>query len=349
MIDWKSIVVKSTATVQDAIQAIDRGGMQFALVTNEQFQLMGVVTDGDIRRGFLRGVTLQSPAAEIMNRSPKTLPADAGHDAALALMRTHALRHVPLVDKDGRIVGLEAMSDLVGSTWRDNPVVLMAGGLGQRLHPMPIETPKPLLHVGGQPILETIIRTFVSQGFRSFYLSVNYKADQIRTHFGDGAQFGADIHYVQENEPLGTAGSLSLLPPLPDKPVLVMNGDILTNIDFSKLLNFHLDEKSDATMCVREYDFQIPYGVVKSDGHSFVGVTEKPLQRFFVNAGIYVLSPSTIATIDRNEKLNMTDLFERARVRTGHACVYPIHEYWLDIGRSEDFDRAKTDFTEIFK
>ncbi len=349
MIDWKTIVVAPSATVQDAIRVIDRGGVQFALVTDEAFRLLGVVTDGDVRRGLLRSVTLDAPASEIMSRNPKTLAAGSNHDMALALMRTHGLRHVPLVDAGGHVIGLEAMSEFIGSTWRDNPVVLMAGGRGQRLHPMTVDTPKPLLHVGGQPILETIIRNFVGQSFRTFYLSVNYKAEQIQAYFGDGTKFGADIRYIEETEPLGTAGSLSLLPVRPERPVLVMNGDILTNTDFSKLLAFHLEESCDATMCVREYDFQVPYGVVKSDGHDFIGVSEKPVQRFFVNAGIYVLSPRAVGMIQRSETLNMTDLFERVRQQSGRACVYPIREYWLDIGRTEDFDRAKTDFTEIFK
>lgn len=349
MINWHHLIVQSTATVEDAVQVIDRGSVQFALVTDENFRLMGVVTDGDIRRAFLKGISLKSPITEVMNRNPKALAADAGHDAALALMRTHSLRHIPLIDKDGRIVGLDALSEFIASTWRENAVVLMAGGLGQRLHPMTIDTPKPLLHVGGQPILETIIRNFVGQSFRRFYMSVNYKADQIKAYFGDGSQFGAEIQYVHEPEPLGTAGSLSLLPDKPDKPLIVMNSDILTNADFSKLLNFHLDETSEATMCVREYDLQVPYGVVRSDGHRFLGVTEKPIQRFFVNAGIYMLSPAAIDMIDEGERLNMTDLFERVRQRIGRTSVYPIREYWLDIGRSEDFDRAKTEFTQIFK
>lgn len=349
MINWQHLIVHPTATVQDAVQVIDRGGVQFALVADDNFRLMGVVTDGDVRRAFLKGISLQSPVAEVMNRNPKALPVDAGHDAALALMRTHVLRHVPLIDKDGRIVGLDSLSEFIGSTWRENPVVLMAGGLGQRLHPITIDTPKPLLHVGGQPILETIIRNFVGQSFRKFYVSVNYRAEQIKAHFGDGSQFGAEIQYVHEPEPLGTAGSLSLLPDKPDKPAIVMNSDILTNADFSKLLNFHLDEASDATMCVREYDLQVPYGVVKSDGHRFMGVTEKPVQRFFVNAGIYALSPKAIGMIAHGEALNMTDLFERVRQKTAKTSVYPIREYWLDIGRSEDFDRAKSEFTQIFK
>jgi dTDP-glucose pyrophosphorylase len=349
MIDWKTLIVRPAATVQQAVQVIDTGGVQFALVADDNGRLVGVVTDGDVRRAFLKGVALGSPITEIMNRTPKALPSNADHDTAIAMMRTHSLRHIPLLDSEGRIVGLEAMSDLVGSTWRDNPVVLMAGGLGQRLHPITIDTPKPLLHVGGQPILETIIRNFISQSFRQFYVSVNYKADQIKAYFGDGSQFGVNIRYIHEPEPLGTAGSLSLLTEFPQAPMLVMNSDILTNADFAKLLSFHEEQRSDATMCVRDFDFQVPYGVVDADGHRFLGVTEKPVQRFFVNAGIYVLGPAALAMLVRGEALNMTELFQRVRSNSARACIYPIRDYWLDIGRFEDFDRAKAEFTQIFK
>jgi dTDP-glucose pyrophosphorylase len=349
MIDWKTLIVGPSATLHDTMQVIDKAGEQTALVVDDNLKLLGIISDGDVRRAVLRGASLQSPAVEIMNRQPKTLRQGAGREAALALMRTHVLRHLPVIDVDGRVVGLEMMSEFLGTRWRENRVLLMAGGMGRRLQPMTSDTPKPMLDVGGQPILEIILRNFVSQGFRRFYISVHYKAETIIDYFADGSRFNAEIEYVREPKPLGTAGALSLLPEVPNLPIVVMNGDILTNTDFSKLVDFHVDRDSQATMCVREYDLQVPYGVVKNDGHLFAGITEKPTQRFFVNAGIYSLSPAAIARVRPSEALNMTDLFERVRESGERACVLPIQEYWLDVGRSEDFDRANFEYPQVFK
>ncbi|MBC7905481.1 MAG: nucleotidyltransferase family protein [Rhodospirillaceae bacterium] len=348
MINWRSILVPPTVTIRHAAEIIDQGGAQITIVVDEDQRLLGVVTDGDLRRAILHSLSLDLPVTEIMNRDPKVVDCGADRETVLALMQKYVLRHVPSVDHERRVVGLETLNDLLVRETHDNWIVLMAGGLGSRLRPLTHEKPKPLLDVGGQPILETIIQHFVAQGFSRFFISVNYMADKIINHFGDGRRFGAEIQYLREQDQLGTAGALSLLPARPEKPFLVMNGDILTNVKFTELLRFHKEQESMATMCVREHDFQVPYGVVKCEGNKFFAVAEKPVHRFFINAGIYALSPEILDHLRPSETLNMTDLFDSMTRENGKVHVYPIREYWLDIGKAEDFARANEEFSTVF-
>jgi dTDP-glucose pyrophosphorylase len=348
MINWLSLTLPPNATIRRALEVIDTGTAQFALVTTSDNHLLGVVTDGDVRRALLRSVSLDQPVSTIMNLQPKVLHQGESRDTALAIMRTYALRHVPIIDDDGRIIGLETLSEFVSPEWKDNLIVLMAGGLGSRLRPLTHDKPKPLLEVGGQPILETIIRHFVNLGFRRFCISVNYRADQIVDHFGDGHRFGAEITYLHETEQLGTAGSLSLLPERPTLPFLVMNGDILTNLDFLSVVNFHRDQGAVATMCIREHEFQVPYGVVETTNSHFDSITEKPIYRFMVSAGIYVLNPEVLDSLAPGATLNMPDLFDRVRKTSDKIFTYQIQEYWLDIGKAEDFARANEEFSRVF-
>jgi len=261
-----------------------------------------------------------------------------------------SILHVPIVDDDGVICGLETLQHLTEKPSYDNPVFLMAGGFGIRLHPLTENTPKPLLEVGNRPILETIIDQFIDHGFHDFYISTHFKAEQIRDYFKNGDQQGqgVNIHYIHEEVPLGTAGSLGLLPDnLPDLPIVVMNGDLLTNVDFRNLLDFHNNNNADATMCIREYDFQVPYGVVALDGCSIREIKEKPIHKFFVNAGIYVLNKNLINKVDGESYLNITDFLEK-ELDSGGVNAFPIHEYWLDIGRMEEYKKANQDIVTIF-
>jgi NDP-sugar pyrophosphorylase family protein len=255
---------------------------------------------------------------------------------------------VPVVDHGHHVVGLEIMENLLSPSTRDNLVVIMAGGLGSRLRPMTNDCPKPMLKVGGKPILETILETFLQHGFREFCFAVNYKAEMISDYFGDGGKHDCFIEYLHENEPLGTAGALSLLATLPVQPVIVMNGDVLTKVDFKCLLDFHGRNNSQATMCVREYDIQVPYGVVQVDQHRLEGIEEKPVHKFFVNAGIYVLQPEVLKMIPRNKHCDMPTLFKRVLEEGHETSVFPVREYWLDLGKIEDFNRAKGDFDGVF-
>lgn len=339
-----SLIVSSTATIRDAMVAIDRGARQIALVTDPSGRLIGTVTDGDIRRALLRGGALDAPVTEVTRTDFAAARIDAGISAARQLMQTRKLHQVPILDPEGRPVDLVHVDDLSGLTRRETRVVLMAGGLGTRLRPLTETVPKPMLPIGGRPILEKIIDAFVAQGFYRFTVTLNYKGEMIRDHFGDGAGFGAQIEYVQETKRMGTAGALSLLPERPEEPFVVMNGDLLTTLQFESLLRFHGDTAAIATMCAREYTFQVPYGVVMVDQTQLSSIVEKPTHTHLVNAGIYVLSPDALDYVVPGEALDMTTLFERAVGQGRTVSVFPLQEYWIDIGRMEDLERARADF-----
>lgn len=344
---WRKTLVDQNATVRDAMAVLDEGSAQIALVVDDRQHLLGVITDGDIRRGILKGIGLNGPVSAVMRRDPTTVSPDEGRPKALELMRALDVKQVPVVDDAGRVVGLHVLK-LARAAERPNWVMLMVGGLGQRLRPFTEVMPKPLLPLGGRPLLETIIESFVAQGFQNFYLSVNYKADMVQMVIGDGARFGANVRYVRETERLGTAGAMGLLPELPAAPLILMNGDLLTKVDFGQLLEFHAEQGGLATMAVREYAMQIPYGVIDLKDHSVARIVEKPLQTFFVNAGIYVLEPEVVARVAPHQPLDMPDLLA-GLIADGHkVAAFPIREYWADIGTREDFDRASAEFTTIF-
>jgi len=338
--NWKDIVISPETSLGEAIAKIDKSALQVAVVLNPDQTLAGILTDGDIRRAILAGKSLQVKVSEVMNPRPTAVSISMPRNKMLALMRRKTIHHLPLIDDNRRLVGLATLDDLVGAVERPNWVILMAGGLGTRLHPLTKECPKPLLKVGGKPILEIIIESFAEQGFKQIFLSVNYKAEMIQDYFGEGDRWGVQVNYIHEKERLGTAGALSLLPERPTTPMIVMNGDILTRTSFDSLLKFHEAQDAVATMAVREYDYQVPYGVVRMDGAKIKAIEEKPLQRFFVNAGIYTLSPEVLEYIPKNTFFDMPTLFENLIVANQSTAAYPLREYWLDIGRMSDLERA---------
>jgi len=348
---WRDIVIPPQTPLLDAIKILDRSATQILLITDSENRLLGTVTDGDVRRAILRGNDLSIDIAQVMNSKPFTIRHDLPFDRPrlLAIMVERKLRHVPVVDDSGHLLRLEFEDDLLRTQELPNPVVLMVGGLGERLRPLTEECPKPLLSVGGRPLLETIILQLASHGFRHFHLAVNYKAEMFESHFGDGSRLGVNISYVREETKLGTAGALSLLPGNLKDPILVMNGDVLTDINYHALLNFHAEHRATATMCVREYDIEVPYGVVDIDKNSnVIGIIEKPKHRFFINAGIYLLNGDTVSTIEKSKFLDMPSFIERIKGSGGNVSAFPIREYWLDIGRMDDFMRANTEFPLIF-
>ena len=349
MANWKDVIVSPETPLGDAIARIDASGLQVALVLAQDGCLLGILTDGNIRRAILAGRSLQVPVSEVMNPQPTVVLASTPRDEKLALMRRMTLHHLPLVGDAGQVVGLTTLDELIGATERPNWVVLMAGGRGTRLQPLTDECPKPLLAVGGRPILETILESFAEQGFKRIFLSVNFKAEMIRSYFGAGERWGVQVEYLQENIRLGTAGALSLLPEKPSAPIVVMNGDLLTRTNFDNLLQVHNTQGAAATMAVREYDFQVPYGVVRLDGVRIEAIEEKPVQNFFVNAGIYALSPEALDHLPAETFFDMPTLFERLIAAGKTTAAYPLREYWLDIGRLEEFERAQVDFLPIQK
>ncbi|QXH48305.1 nucleotidyltransferase family protein [Pseudomonas xanthosomatis] len=344
MKNWKNIVVSPQASLREAILRIDASGIQMALVAEEDMRLVGLLTDGDVRRAILNGQDLDGPVAACMNPRPKTGSALLPRAEVLAMMRRFTFHHLPLVDEKGCLTGLATIDDFLGVEARDNWVVLMAGGLGSRLRPLTESCPKPLLAVGGKPILESILEGFLEHGFRRFFISVNYKAEMIMDYFGDGERWGARIEYLHENERLGTAGALSLLPEKPTAPLFVMNGDLITQANFAKILDFHEQHQATATMAVREYDFQVPYGVVNVEGVNITGIEEKPTHRFFVNGGIYVLSCEAVEAIPQHTFFDMPSLFQRLGGERKKTAAYPLREYWLDIGRLEEYERAQREW-----
>lgn len=348
MKDWKKVLVSSAATIRDTIQTIDNGALKIALVVDNKNQLLGTITDGDIRRGILCGISLDESVEKVMNRHPTTAGLNESRESIMTIMRNKSLQQIPLLGENGSVAGIELLENLIMPRRRNNPVLLMAGGLGSRLHPLTNDCPKPLLNVGSKPILEIILGNFIEYGFSRFFISVNYKAEMIEEYFGDGSHWGVEISYIRENTRMGTAGALSLLPNTLSEPIFVMNGDLLTKVNFDQLLNFHLEHESTATMCVREYDYQVPYGVVKIEKERLLGIVEKPIQNFFVSAGIYVLQPEVLDCVPRDTLYDMPTLFELLIELDKPVVVFPVREYWLDIGRMDDLERANGEFREVY-
>jgi dTDP-glucose pyrophosphorylase len=346
---WRQVLIQPGTTLRETIEVIDRAALQIALVVDDTEKLIGVVTDGDIRRALIRGLSLDEMVGAVMNKRPKTASTQDSKAQMIAIMEGHNLYQLPVVDNQGRVVRLETLQALYKQPAYPNPVFLMAGGFGLRLRPLTERCPKPLLEIGGKPILETIIESFLKFGFRQFFIAVHYRAEQIKEYFGDGGRWGVKIEYIDEAEPMGTAGAIGLLPAdLPDVPVIVMNGDILTQIDFSRLLAYHNEQQAIATLCVRQYEYQIPYGVVSFDQQRVMSIEEKPLQYCLTNAGIYVLDHSLIKTIASQKKLDMPSLLNLQVAQGEMVAMYPINDYWLDIGREADFIRAQGDFDKFF-
>jgi dTDP-glucose pyrophosphorylase len=347
--DWRKAILTQTHTMQTAIEVLNDEALRIVMVVDDNDRLVGTVTDGDIRRGLIRHLSMDTVITEFMFRESTVASVEDSQELILSKMKKLDLLQIPILDNDRKIVGLETLQHLLEITRHDNPVFLMAGGFGKRLQPLTDNIPKPLLKVGAKPILENILDQFIAAGFHNFYISTHYKAEMVREYFGDGSDWDVSIEYIHEDEPLGTAGGLGLLPDdLPELPILMMNGDLLTKIDFEELLNFHIEEGGDATMCVREYDFQVPYGVIKANKHCIVSIEEKPIQKFFVNAGVYVLSHSILDAVDGVSYLDMPQLLGKKIEQNGQINMFPIHEYWLDIGQMEQFDKAQQDSRELF-
>jgi dTDP-glucose pyrophosphorylase len=345
---WKEVLVSPLTPIREAIQKLDASALQIVLVVDDSGCLLGTITDGDIRRGILKGLPLSEPVKAVMNSNPIVAKYGDSREEIFSTMKRRSLHHMPIVDELGCVKGLELMDQLIQTQKKENRIVLMAGGMGNRLRPLTEDCPKPMLKVGNKPLLETILENFIEQGFYRFYMSVNFKADVVRDYFQDGSRWGVNIQYLHENQRLGTAGALSLLAEVPSEPIFVMNGDLLTKVNFNQLLNFHDGHQAVATMCVREYNYQIPYGVVRTDRHHITSIDEKPVQRFFVNAGIYVLDPEVLKYVAQNSFLDMPTLFERLMEQQKVTAAFPIREYWLDIGHMADYDRANGEYLEVF-
>lgn len=344
----QNIKLGTNAKIEEALKIIDSGAMQIALVVDENDKLIGTLTDGDIRRGLLGSLSLDDVVETIICKKPIVCSIDDSKEKIIKTAVEKNLHQIPIVDKDGKIVGIEVIDDLLRPKYKSNKVVLMVGGLGTRLAPLTNKTPKPMLKVGNKPILQTIVERFVEYGFCDITMCVNYKSHIIQDYFGDGNSFGATIEYVEEQKRMGTAGALSLLKNIPNEPFIVMNGDLLTNVNFDHFLNFHVSNNSVGTMCVREFDFQVPYGVVNLDGDRIKSIVEKPLHKFFVNAGIYILSPEVLKYIPSDRFYDMPTLFDYLIGIKKDVRPFLIREYWLDIGMLEELEKANLEYHKEF-
>ena len=344
MADWKNTLVKESVTISEAINILNEVSLRIVLVVNSSMQLLGTITDGDIRRGLARHVRLSDTVDEIMNKQPVTASTGASREVVLGVMRRHDILQVPIIDSEERVVKVEFLQDFTHQDVLENPVLVMAGGMGTRLQPLTKDVPKPMLKVGSKPILETIVVQLVDAGFQNLFISVCYMGEVIRRHFGNGQTWGINIEYLEEDKPLGTGGALKLLPANISKaPLLVMNGDILTKVNFRRLLEYHSEQKADLTICVRSYDFQVPYGVVEIDKNRVKSLQEKPIQSFFVNAGIYVVDNEINLRIKSNTAIDMPDIINQHIDAGRNISAFPIHEYWLDIGVMEQYKKAQRD------
>jgi dTDP-glucose pyrophosphorylase len=350
MLEWKKILLSSEDTIEFSIGVLHEGGCRIALIVDKNMKLLGTVTDGDIRRALINKTSMTSSVGLIMNSKPIVGAISDSRNDILNVMSSKDLLHMPIVDQNEVLCGLETLHNLIEGPKFDNPIFLMAGGFGKRLHPLTKDIPKPLLRLSGKPILENIIEQFKAYGFHNFFISTHYKSDQIKDYFKNGESYNVSIQYVHENSPLGTAGSLGLLQKkdLSDLPLIVMNADLLTKINFSELLNFHNSERCDATICVREHSYQVPYGVVKTNAQKIISIEEKPTYKFFVNAGIYVLNQKVLDDVDGVTYLDMPDLLEQ-KIKLSKVSLFPLHEYWLDIGQIEQFEKAQQDSQNLFK
>lgn len=345
--------LRAAAPLVDAVRAIEDSRRRTAVVVSEDGQLLGTLTDGDVRRCLLAGGSLDTPVSQAMNSTPVTAEVGSPAGYLLDLMRRGNVMALPLLDQAGCFQRLVHLLDLEQAESGNYAApgfafaVIMAGGEGTRLRPLTETIPKPMVDIGGMPILERQIQRLASAGLKLVYISVNYLSHIIEDHFGDGSSFGLEIRYLREQEKLGTAGALSLLPTHPDGPIIVMNGDILTTSDFGSLFTFHQTHGARVTVAAVDYRVNIPYGVIRTEGPFVTGLVEKPSQRFLCNAGIYAVSPESLSLLQGAKYCNMTDIIDACLACDLPVAVFPVHEYWSDIGTPDDLEKARALFSEL--
>jgi dTDP-glucose pyrophosphorylase len=345
--DATKFSVKTAAPITEVLACLEGTHAGIALVVNDDGTLLDTITDGDIRRAVLAGLSLDGLARDILltkeaSGRPLTAIDGASDEELLELMNKSDLQHIPVLDRDGKVVRLALLRELAREQQTPLRAMVLAGGFGKRLRPLTDDIPKPMLPVGDRPLLEILVDQLRAAGIKNVNMATHYKGDVIAEHFGDGRKFGVDISYVKETEPLGTAGALSMID-VGDEPLLVMNGDIVTNIDFRAMLRFHMENQAELTVAVRHYRFKVPFGVVESNGAFITSVSEKPTVEQLINAGIYLLSPSVCSSVPKGQSYDMTDVIEVLLKENRTVVSFPILEYWLDIGRMEDYEQAQAD------
>lgn len=340
---WHNAILPSNATIAQSIRNLNEVSLKIVLVVNEHGVLEGTISDGDIRRGLLKGLNLESSINTIIHRNAFVVPPELGRDLVMQLMVANKIQQIPVVDQNHHVIGLHTWDEITSPNSRSNLMVIMAGGMGTRLRPHTNNCPKPLLEVAGKPMLEHIIDRAKLEGFSHFVISICYLGEMIEEYFGDGKRLGVQIGYLRESSPLGTAGALSMLSPIPTSPFVVANGDVITDISYGGLLDFHIRHGATATMAVRSHEWQHPFGVVNTEGVEIVGFEEKPIVRSHINAGVYAIDPIALNVLEENAHCDMPTLFERLQAIARRTVAYPMHEPWLDVGRPDDLKRANLD------
>jgi dTDP-glucose pyrophosphorylase len=338
---WRKAILPADATIQQVISNLDKVAIKIVLVVNEVGKLVGTISDGDIRRGLLKGLDLNSPITNIIHRNALVVPPEMTRELVMQLMVANKIQQIPTVDEHHNVIGLHLWDEIATPPERPNLMVIMAGGMGTRLRPHTYNCPKPLLPVAGKPMLEHIIERAKLEGFTNFVLAIYYLGHMIEDHFGDGKRLGVRINYLREESPLGTAGALGLLNPRPETAFVVTNGDVITDIHYGELLDFHLRHNATATMAVRVHEWQHPFGVVQTKGVHIVGFEEKPIARSHINAGVYALDPAALSVLSEGAHSDMPTLFERLQAQSKRTVAYPMHEPWLDVGRPDDLATAQ--------
>ena len=344
---WRKAILPAHATIQQVISNLDQVGIKIVLVVNEADELEGTISDGDIRRGLLKGLDLNSPITNVIHRNALVVPPEMTRETVMQLMVANKIQQIPAVDEHHHVVDLHLWDEIATPPVRSNLMVIMAGGMGTRLRPHTENCPKPLLPVAGKPMLEHIIEHAKLEGFSHFVLAIHYLGHMIEEHFGNGERLGVQIDYLREQSPLGTAGALGLLNPRPDAAFVVTNGDVITDIHYGELLDFHLRHNAAATMAVRVHEWQHPFGVVQTQGIEIVGFEEKPVARTHINAGVYALEPDALNALAADTRCDMPALFERLQEQSKRTVAYPMHEPWLDVGRPDDLERARSNHASI--
>lgn len=339
-IDLSKFVIHSGQTIRNAMECINDNWHEVALVEDPGQKIIGVITDGDVRRGLLNGLTMDSSAAEVMTKTFVSAGPDTGRTKVLEMMKARSIRHVPILDDNKRLLGIHFFEELIGTMVKPNMSIIMAGGKGIRLRPLTDNCPKPMIPVAGRPILERVILHLVGYGIRKIYLSINYLGHMIEEHFGDGSSFGCAIKYLREEKPLGTGGSLALLPEIPKHPIIVMNGDQISQVNISRFLCFHEQEKVEATIAIRPYQVEIPFGVIQMKGNRLIELQEKPTANYLINSGIYILNPSVFSLIPKDNEFPITGLFDLMLEREMPVGVHYVEEDWIDVGRYDDLKKA---------
>lgn len=343
---WRKAILPQNSTIQQAIVSLNESSCQIVLVVSDDGIFQGTLTDGDIRRGLLKGVGLNGPIVDLIRRNALVVPPEISRDTVIQLMVSNKIQQIPVVDARHQVVGLHLWGEIATSSARPNMMVVMAGGMGTRLRPYTENCPKPLLPVAGKPMIEHIVERAKLQGFTYFVFAVHYLGHMIESYFEDGSRWQVQIRYLREQSPLGTAGAIGLLKPRPELPILVSNGDVLTDIRYGEMLDFHHRHGASATMAVRQHEWQHPFGVVHTNGVDIIGFEEKPITRSHINAGIYVLEPTALDALEPGEYCDMPTLFSRLQQRSERTIVYPMHEPWLDVGQVDDLERARAEHTQ---